>query len=125
MKFDIIEDGTWYHGSNKIFDTLETGSTITQWKELAEAFSHKPPMLCYGDDGDILHNGQETGYLYIIDEPITINNDIYQHPRTTMDRNVEFLTKRSLRVKLVEKLDALSNSEIKRANEEFAKMASQ
>ena len=125
MVFEIIEDGNWYHGSNKIFSMLEIGSTITQWKELAEAFSHKPPILCYGNNRDILHNGQETGYLYMIDEPIMMNIDIYQHPRTTMDRNVEFLTKRLLKVKLVKKLDALSNNEIKSANDEFAKMVSQ
>jgi hypothetical protein len=125
MEFDIVEDGTWYHGSDKIFDTLEIGSTITQWKELAEAFSHKPPKLCYSDNGDILHNGQEFGYLYIINEEIIINKDIYQHPRTTMDRNVEFLTNRPLSVRLVKKLGSLSDSEISRANEEFAKILSQ
>lgn len=26
------------------FTTLKEGSTITQWKELAEAFSHKPTL---------------------------------------------------------------------------------
>lgn len=122
MIFDINENGNWYHGSNKSFSTLEIGSTITQWKELAEAFSHKPPKLCYSDNGDILHNGQEAGYLYIIDEPIKMDIDIYQHPRTTMDRNVEFLTKRLIKVKIVKKLDALSNNEIQMANEELNMM---
>ena len=124
MKFDIIEGGTWYHGSNKLFSTLETGSTVTQWKALAEAVSHKPPMLCYDDNGDILHNGQEAGYLYIIDEPVVIKLDVYQHPRSTMDKKVEFLTKRLLRVKLIKKLDALNDDELKYANEEFTKMRS-
>ena len=38
---------------------------------------------------------------YVIDEPITVGVDIYQHPRTTMDENAEFLTKRPLEVKMI------------------------
>ena len=100
----IIEmqpDGIWYHGSNKIFSELRTNSTITQWKELAEAFSHQPSCLEYDDNRVISHNGPEKGYLYIIDEPIAVGVDIYQHPRTTMDENAEFLTKRPLKVRMI------------------------
>jgi hypothetical protein len=68
MKIEILQDGIWYHGSNKIFSELRTNSTITQWKELAEAFSHQPSGLWYDDNGKIGHNGTEKGYLYIIDE---------------------------------------------------------
>lgn len=101
MKIEVKADGVWYHGSNVIFSELRTNSTITQWKELAEAFSHQPSILAYGDDGVISHNGADKGYLYIIDEPVDILNDICQHPRTTMDENAEFLTKRPLKVKLI------------------------
>lgn len=104
MKIEIIPSGTWYHGSNVIFSELREVSTITQWKELAEAFSHQPTRLGYDDNGIIGHNGKEKGYLYIIDEPIEIGKDIYQHPRTTMDINAEFLTKRPLKVKLIAEL---------------------
>ena len=101
MKIEIQPDGIWYHGSDKIFSELRTGSTITQWKELAEAFSHKPSALGYDDDGEIRHNGTAKGYLYIVDEPVEVGTDIYQHPRTTMDENAEFLTKRPLRVRML------------------------
>lgn len=101
MKIEISENGIWYHGSNKAFAELRTNSTVTQWKELAEAFSHQPAQLGYDDTGAIIHNGIEKGYLYIIDEPIVIGKDIYQHPRTTMDENAEFLTKRPLKVKMI------------------------
>ena len=104
MNIEINPKGTWYHGSNMKFDILLAGSTITQWKELAEAFSHQPTGLGYDDDGVIQHNGTEKGYLYVIDESIEVDVDIYQHPRTTMDKNAEFLTKRKLRVKLVAEL---------------------
>lgn len=104
MKIEINYSGQWYHGSNVIFDSLKEGSTITQWKELAMAFSHQPTQLGYDDGGNIEHNGIEKGYLYIIDEPLVIDIDISQHPRTSMDKNVEFLTKRPLTVKLIEEL---------------------
>lgn len=74
---------------------------------LAEAFSHKPSALGYddyGDDRSIVHNGSAKGYLYIVDEPIEVGADIYQHPRTTMDEGAEFLTRRPLRVKLIAEL---------------------
>ena len=101
MKIEIQPNGIWYHGSNMIFSELRTNSTITQWKELAEAFSHQPSRLSYYDNGIITHNGTEKGYLYIIDEPIIVGVDIYQHPTTTMDKNAEFLTKRPLKVKMI------------------------
>ena len=101
MKIEISPNGIWYHGSNKVFTELRANSTITQWKELAEAFSHQPSYLGYEDNGVISHNGTEKGYLYIIDEPIIVGKDIYQHPRTTMDENAEFLTKRPLKVKMI------------------------
>ena len=104
MKIVIQPNGVWYHGSNKIFAELKTNSTITQWRELAEAFSHQPSGLGYDDNGVISHNGTEKGYLYIIDEPIVVGEDICQHPRTTMDENAEFLTKRPLKVKLISEL---------------------
>lgn len=103
MKIDIDKNGIWYHGSDKFFDVLETGSTVTQWKELAEAFSHKPKYLSYTKKGKIFHTGRAKGYLYAIDEPIEIGRDIYQHPRTSMDKNAEFLTARPLKVRLIKK----------------------
>ena len=104
MKITINPDGTWYHGSNVLFSELREGSTITQWRELAEAFSHQPAMLGYDDNGVISHNGVEKGYLYIINEDVEIGKDVYQHPRTTMDQNAEFLTKKPLAVKLIQEL---------------------
>ena len=104
MKIPFHSDGVWYHGSNVLFTELKAGSTITQWRALAEAFSHKPSMLSYDDDGTITHNGKEPGYLYVIDEPVSVGVDCYQHPRTVMDANAEFLTKRPLCVRLVTEL---------------------
>lgn len=104
MKIEIVQNGMWYHGSNRRFLKLRKNSTITQWKELAEAFSHKPSMLEYDDSGILRHNGNKKGYLYVIDEPAEIGKDIQQHPRTILDENAEFLTNRRLKVKLVAKI---------------------
>ena len=101
MKIEIRPDGPWYHGSDQVFTELRPDSTVTQWRALAEAFSHKPSSLWYGDGGAIHHNGTAKGYLYVIDEPVEAGKDVYQHPRTTMDPNAEFLTSRPLRVKLL------------------------
>ena len=104
MKLTIDPHGTWYHGSDQVFTELRTNSTITQWRELAEAFSHRPSGLGYDDDGVITHNGTRPGHLYIIDEPITLGVDVVPHPRTTMDPNAEFLTTRPLKVKMIGEL---------------------
>ncbi|WIV12726.1 hypothetical protein [Proteiniborus sp. MB09-C3] len=101
MNINIKSNSEWYHGSNLKIDVLRVGSTITQWKELAEAFSHKPTLLSYEENGKITHNGKETGYLYKIDEKITVGEDVEQHPKTTMDANAEFLTKRPLKLQLI------------------------
>ena len=100
MDYPIDMSKPWYHGSNLEFDVLQEGSTITQWKELAEAFATKPSMLGYDKIfSPVFHNGTGKGILYIIDEPVEMDTDMHQHPRTTMDNGVEFITKRPLRVK--------------------------
>ncbi len=103
MNLTIDPAGIWYHGSDQIFATLAAGSTITQWRELAEAFSHKPKYLFYTKKGKIYHTGRSRGFLYVIDEPVVIGRDIRPHPRTTMDKNVEYVTDRPLRVRMIHK----------------------
>jgi len=102
MNYPVDMSNLWYHGSNLELEILREGSTITQWRELAEAFATKPTALGYDKIfSPIYHNGTEPGILYIVDEPIVMDVDIYQHPRTTMDNGVEFLTKKPLRLKRI------------------------
>jgi len=93
--------GRWYHGSPYEFSVLRAGSTITQNERLARAFSHKPTMLSLYDGGRIFHNGTEPGFLYVIDEPVMPGEDLFMHPRTTMDPGLEWITVRELRVRMV------------------------
>lgn len=104
MKIEIDPNGIWYHGSPATFSVLRENSAVTQWRALAEAFSHRPSALGYDDGGAIIHNGTAKGYLYRIDEPIEVGRDLRPHPRTTMDQNAEFLTQRPLKVRLLEEL---------------------
>jgi len=90
----------WYHGSPHELTTLREGSTITQDRRLAEVFAHKPAIVCVSDEGLIQHNGTLPGYLYYIAEDIG-PDDVYPHPRTTMEEKKEWLTRRELRVALI------------------------
>ena len=99
MRYD--PDLPWYHGSPLVIEVLRAGSTITQWRELARVFSHKPPIVCITDDRELQHGGELPGYLYEIDEPIDVG-DVIPHPRTTMGPGDEWLTNRELRLRLID-----------------------
>lgn len=99
MRFDACKP--WYHGSPLVLEVLRVGSTITQWRDLARVFSHKPPLVSISDSGEILHNGAQPGFLYEIAEPVEAS-DVVAHPRTTMRPGDEWLTKRELRLCLIE-----------------------
>lgn len=107
-------DAPWFHGSPYDIDLLRAGSTITQWRALAEAFSHKPATLCIDDDGVITHDGTAFGVLYRIAEPIAAGTDVIPHPRTTMDENLEWLTTRPLRLERICAIGVPSSEEAAR-----------
>ena len=91
---------TWYHGSPLKLATLRAGSTITQDRDLARVFSHKPPIVSRADDGALQHTGTRPGYLYRIDEPVGAE-DVYPHPHSSMGPGLEWLTRRALRLALI------------------------
>ena len=109
---------TWYHGSPLKLEVLRVGSTITQQRDLARVFSHKPAIVSISDEGQIMHNGTRPGYLYQIAEPIG-SADVAPHPRTTMRPGDEWLTHRELRLRLIDETtvqadEFLSDEEIDR-----------
>ncbi len=91
---------TWYHGSPQRFTALRKGSTITQDRDLARVFSHKPPFVSQGDNGKLLHSGEIPGFLYHIAENIG-PDDVYPHPHTVMSEGLEWLTAHDLQVTLM------------------------
>lgn len=109
---DVVSGGRmnegqrWYHGSPLKLTVLRAGSTITQWRDLARVFSHKPAVVSVSDgdpaegERQIRHNGARPGYLYVIDEPVG-PDDVQPHPRTTMAPGDEWLTNRDLRLRCI------------------------
>ena len=89
----------WYHGSPLHLERLHVGSSITQDRDLARVFSHKPSLVSKGTRS-IKHSGEEPGYLYRVIDEIG-PKDAYPHPRTTMEPGQEWLTRRELRVELI------------------------
>lgn len=90
----------WYHGSPLKLDRLRAGSTMTQWRDLARVFSHRPAVVSISDDRHIQHNGTLPGYLYEIAEPVG-PEDVRPHPHTTMEPGDEWLTSRDLSLRLM------------------------
>ena len=84
---------TWYHGSQEKLTRLRMGSSITQNKEIARAFSHRPSLLSVSNDGTIKHNGTVSGYLYIVSEEVKAE-DVYLHPHPANVDRWEWLSKR-------------------------------
>ncbi|WP_338593948.1 hypothetical protein V6669_12095 [Paenibacillus sp. Y5S-9] len=91
----------WFHGSPMLLNELLVGSTITQDRELARIFSHKPSIVAFDENGTRLHNGKLCGYIYVIDEEIT-SEDVYPHPATTMNPGEEWLINRGLKVRKID-----------------------
>jgi len=100
MDNDVDYSKPWYHGSPLRLDVLRTGSTMTQWRDLARVFSHKPLIVSISDGREIQHNGTRPGYLYEVAEPVAAE-DVELHPRTTMGPGDEWLTHRELRLRLI------------------------
>jgi hypothetical protein len=103
MEWDVSKP--WYHGSPVKLTWLRVGSTITQDRELARIFSHKPNLVSQDIDVTgrrrVKHNGTEPGYLYRIIKPIT-QTEIDPHPRSTIGAGQEWLTRQELEVELLE-----------------------
>jgi hypothetical protein len=109
-KWDYI--GPWYHGSPNKFLILRKGSSITQDRNLARAFSHNPKHVSISvrinisDDGSrrvsrkIKHDGKVAGYLYRIAESVG-PEDICPNPNSSLEPGEELLTKRDLKVELL------------------------
>ena len=92
---------TWYHGSQQKLTTLRVGSSITQNRNVAKAFSHRPSLLTQSGGGTVKHDGVTPGYLYIVADEIA-PDDVRPHPHPVNVTRWEWLTNRELTLKLVE-----------------------
>ena len=101
---------TWYHGSQQRLTTLRTGSSITQNRGVAKAFSHRPSLVAmsYGGEGEpqpdewkVRHNGVTLGYLYAVADEIG-PDDVRPHPDPTNTSRWAWLTNQELKLELIE-----------------------
>jgi hypothetical protein len=97
---EIDPHQAWYHGSPLLLTVLRQGSTITQKRDLARIFSHKPTVVQVDDNDQVKHNGTRPGFLYIIADVIA-PDDVVPHPHTTMEAGDEWLTTRELVLQLI------------------------
>ena len=92
---------TWYHGSDKELTTLRSGSSVTEDRDLARAFSHQPTLLGRGETG-VRHNGTVDGFLYEVAEPL-VGADLEKHPHPANEDGWEWLVTREVAVRLLER----------------------
>ena len=111
-KIDWNFSGPWYHGSPLPLQTLRQGSTITQDRELARVFSHKPGLVSVDDDGSFLHDGVLPGYLYEIAENL-LPQDLTAHPFSSMTFGKEWLTNRELPLHLIARIQQINEAQIR------------
>src|ERR687886_2917048 len=102
MQWDVSK--TWYHGSPLRLTSLRPDSTITQDRELARVFSHKPSLVVQDidDAGSPPHQTYgDAARIAVPDCRGSPAGDVYPHPETTMAPGQEWLTTRVLRVQLI------------------------
>jgi len=91
----------WYHGSPEDLTVLRQGSWLTQFEEMAKAFSHRPSLISFEDDDrHVKHDGRMPGFLYLVDEPIGPNDVTYLRDTA----QTHWQSTRDLRVRCVAEL---------------------
>ena len=91
----------WYHGSPERLAVLREGSWVTQFREMAKAFSHKPSCISLDDNcRAVKHDGKLPGYLYEVSEAVG-PDDVTYLPNTAQ---THWQTQRELQVRLVAEL---------------------
>ncbi len=108
----------WFHGSQQRFSRLRPGSSVTRNKNVAKAFSHRPSIVSWSDEGEIKHDGSMPGYLYSISEAIG-PDDVRPHPSPVNADRWEWLTNREFALELIEETtvkpdERLTDEEIRR-----------
>ena len=101
----------WYHGSQQRLSTLRAGSSVTQNKSVAKAFSHRPSIVSWSDEGDIKHDGSTPGYLYLVAAAIG-PDDVRPHPSPVNADRWEWLTEREVALELIEETTVIPSERL-------------
>jgi hypothetical protein len=115
---DVAPAKPWFHGSPYELVELRPKSTVTQDRDLAKVFSHRPSLVSDSRDGGgrLTHNGRREGWLYVVDEPVR-EADIAPVPGSTMPGKEWHIT-RPLRVRLIERTTVLPDELMSRQTED-------
>ena len=79
----------WYHGSPEKLRVLRKGSWVTQFKEMAKAFSHRPSLISLDDDCQaVKHDGQRDHFrpVHPVRGSATVHTSPYSRSRV-LSRN--------------------------------------
>jgi hypothetical protein len=106
--------GTWYRGSQRVLESIRSGSSITQHVAIARAF-HRPGLVGSSGPEDVQHDGSSPGHLYAVDEKV--------RPHPVNAGRWEWPVRREMRVRLVgrtevqerERLTSAHLAELRRA----------
>lgn len=109
---------TWYHGSQQELTRLRSGSSITQSRDVAKAFSHRPSLMSMSEES-LKHDGATPGYLHIVAEEVAAA-DVHPHPHPVNAERWEWLTRRDLRLELVERTEVTAEESL--TDEEIAEL---
>ena len=119
------DDGSpWYHGSQQRLTRLRAGSSITQNRDVAKAFSHRPSHVTMSQSGEdkewsVLHDGATPGYLYAVSEEVR-SGDVRPHPHPVNVSRWEWLTNRDLKLRFIEETNVTDEKRL--TDEEIAGM---
>ncbi|MCY3736655.1 MAG: hypothetical protein OXG13_09665 [Gemmatimonadaceae bacterium] len=85
---------------------------------MAKAFSHRPSLLSMSDES-LKHDGATPGYLHVVAEEIA-PDDVRPHPHPVNAARWEWLTRRELRLELVERTEVTEEESL--TDEEVAEL---
>ena len=111
------DDGNpWYHGSQQRLTRLRAGSSITQNRDVAKAFSHRPSHVTMSQSGEdkewsVLHDGATPGYLYAVSEGVR-SGDVRPHPHPANASRWEWLTNRDLKLQFIEETSLMDGERL-------------
>jgi hypothetical protein len=105
----MTEDNTpgpnWYHGAQQRVTVLRAGSSVTRYLPVAIAFSHRPTVVSYEDNGRIRHDGSAHGFIHCVDEPLG-PDDLCLHPACQRSgTDWEWVTQRDLALRILFEVD--------------------
>ena len=96
---------------------LRARSSITQNRDVAKAFSHRPSLMSMsqseaGETWSVRHDGVTPGYLYVVAEEIG-SGDARPHPHPVNVSRWEWLTNRDMELRFIEETRVMDGQNLR------------